>query len=409
MEFGLIGERLGHSFSPRIHQLLGVPDYQLRPLPPEELPRFLEGDGFRGVNVTIPYKQAVIPFCRELSPRARRIGSVNTLVRRSDGTLWGENTDYQGFLAMAGRAGVEFAGRRVLILGSGGTSLTARAAAEDRGAASVTVVSRQGPVTYDDLEAHRDAQIIVNTTPVGMWPRCGERLIRLDSFPACEGVLDVIYNPLKTALLLDAEERQIPCSGGLPMLVAQAWEAARLFLSRDIPEARAWEILDLLTAERRNIVLLGMPGSGKTTVGEALAAALGRPLLDTDREVEREAGMDIPRIFAREGEAGFRAREAAAIARCGAGTGTVIAIGGGGAVSRENQRALLQNGFPVLLERDLDALETGKGRPLSPDKAAAAALWAKRMPVYRAFAWSAVDNNGPVVDTVARIRKECGV
>ena len=409
MEFGLIGEKLGHSFSPRIHQLLGVPGYCLRPMPPEELPAFLERRDFRGVNVTIPYKQQVIPWCSQLSPRASRIGSVNTLVRRQDGSLWGDNTDYQGFLAMADRAGVDFSGRKVLILGSGGTSLTARTAAEDRGAASVTVVSRRGPVTYDSLDAHRDAQVIVNTTPVGMWPRCGEKLIDIGQFSCCQGVLDVIYNPLKTALVLDAEERGIPASGGLPMLVAQAWAAAKEFLAREIPESRAWEILDLLTAERRNIVVMGMPGSGKTTVGRALAEALGRPFADTDQEVAKEAGAAIPEIFAREGEAGFRRREAAAIARCCSGTGAVVAIGGGAAMFPENRRAILQNGIPVLLERELDALETGRGRPLSPDREAAAALWRQRMPVYRAFAAAAVDNNGTVEAAVARIRKECGV
>ena len=409
MEFGLIGEKLGHSCSPRIHQLLGVPDYRLTPLPPEELPGFLRAGQFRGLNVTIPYKQAVIPYCRELSPRARRLGSVNTLVRRADGSLWGDNTDYTGFLAMADRAGVALEGQKVLILGSGGTSHTVRGAAEDRGASRVTVVSRKGPVTYDRLKEFADAQVIVNTTPVGMWPRCGERLIRLEDFPSCRGVLDVIYNPLRTPLILDAEEAGILCSGGLPMLVAQAWAAARVFLGREIPEERAWEVLEQLTAERSSLVLLGMPGSGKTTVGRALARALGRPFLDTDREVEAEAGMPIGEIFAREGEAGFRAREAAAIARCCTEPGTVVAIGGGGAMSPENRRAIRQNGIPVLLERRLEALETGNGRPLSPDRTAVEALWRQRMPVYRDFARVTVENNGPVEETVARIRKECGL
>lgn len=409
MEFGLIGEKLNHSFSPQIYQLLGVPDYRLCPLSPEELPPFLKKGDFQGVNVTIPYKQAVIPFCQELSPQALRIGSVNTLVRRSDGSLLGDNSDYHGFVALVERAKVDLAGKKVMVLGSGGTSLTVQAVAEDYKAASVVVVSRQGPITYNHLEAHRDAQIIVNTTPVGMWPNCPQQPLDLSIFSHLHGVLDVIYNPLKTALILNAKERGIPACGGLSMLVAQAWAAAQHFLKRNIPQEVTWEILTKLTNQRRNIVLFGMPGSGKTTIGKALAIALCRPFVDTDYEVEKDAGCTVSQIFAQEGEAGFRTRETKAIIRCGSGTGAVISIGGGGALSSQNRQVLLQNGIPVLLERPLKELQIGKNRPLSYSREAVETLWEKRMPLYQAFAHIRIANTGTVEETVAKIRMECGV
>ncbi len=283
MECGLIGLPLGHSFSPRIHAALADYAYELREVKAEELAPFLAARAFRGVNVTIPYKKAVIPLLDALSPGAAEIGSVNTVVNEG-GKLTGYNTDVDGFLYLARRTGVPFEGRKVLILGSGGTSLTARAAAKREGAREIVTVSRRGPVTYESLAAHRDAEVIVNTTPVGMYPNNGEKLLSLADFPECRGVLDVIYNPLRTPLILEAEAEGIPASGGLPMLVGQAAEAARLFAGRVLSETQVEAAVSTLERELTNVVLVGMPGSGKSSVGRAAAELLGRPFLDTDSE-----------------------------------------------------------------------------------------------------------------------------
>ncbi len=407
MEYGLIGQTLGHSFSPFIHKGMGIEQYELCPMEPDTLGAFLCREDFKGLNVTIPYKQAVMPYCKELSPRAKSIGCVNTILKRSDGSLYGENTDYYGLLSLARQAGISFLGKRVLILGSGGTSLTARAVAEGEGASQITVVSRRGPVTYEQLGSYANTQVIINTTPVGMFPHNGVAPIELGLFPHCEGVLDVVYNPLKTELILEAESRGIPCAGGLWMLVAQAWKADELFLGHSILQEQAQKVYQELVQKQKNIVLIGMPGSGKTSVGRALAQALSRPFVDTDAQIETRAGKPIPQIFSEDGEPVFRSYESQAIAEAGAATGTVIAIGGGGAMTEQNRRSLAQNATIVLLERKQNALQLGDGRPLSTDTNAVAELWNKRMPVYRAFAHLLADNNGAMEDTVAWIKKEC--
>ena len=403
MEYGLLGERLGHSFSPQIHRDLAGYDYQLLPTPPEAVEGLFARRAFQGLNVTIPYKRTVMPLCDEVDPRAAAIGAVNTVVNRN-GRLTGYNTDIDGFLYMARRAGVDMAGKKVVILGSGGTSRTARAAAGELGAREIVTVSRHGEDNYQNLSRHADAQVLVNTTPVGMYPNWGQSPVSLESFPALEGVLDVVYNPLRTALLLQAEERGLPCSCGLPMLVAQAKRAAELFTGQNIDDSRAEAVLHGLRGQLTNIVLIGMPGCGKTTVGRALAEKLGRTFVDLDEEIVRRAGMPILEIFAREGEVGFRERESVLVREFGERTGLVVSTGGGVVTRRENYIPLKQNGLLLHLRRDPAALPTD-GRPLS-QATAPEELWRRRAPLYAAFADGEIDNNGPLAGTLEQIEKE---
>ena len=403
MEYGLLGEKLGHSFSPQIHRDLAGYDYQLLPTPPEAVEDLFARRAFQGLNVTIPYKRTVMPLCDEIDPRAAAIGAVNTVVNRN-GRLTGYNTDIDGFLYMARRAGVDMAGKKVVILGSGGTSRTARAAAGELGAREIITVSRHGEDNYQNLSRHADAQVLVNTTPVGMYPNWGQSPVSLESFPALEGVLDVVYNPLRTALLLQAEERGLPRSCGLPMLVAQAKRAAELFTGQNIDDSRAEAVLHGLRGQLTNIVLIGMPGCGKTTVGRALAGKLGRTFVDLDEEIVRRAGTSIPEIFAREGEAGFRERESALVREFGERTGLVVSTGGGVVTRRENYIPLKQNGLLLHLRRDPAALPTD-GRPLS-QATAPEELWRRRAPLYAAFADGEIDNNGPLAGTLEQIEKE---
>ena len=403
MEYGLLGEKLGHSFSPQIHRDLAGYDYQLLPTPPEAVEDLFARRAFQGLNVTIPYKRTVMPLCDEIDPRAAAIGAVNTVVNQN-GRLTGDNTDIDGFLYMARRAGVDMAGKKVVILGSGGTSRTARAAAGELGAREIVTVSRHGEDNYQNLSRHADAQVLVNTTPVGMYPNWGQSPVSLESFPALEGVLDVVYNPLRTALLLQAEERGLPRSCGLPMLVAQAKRAAELFTGQNIDDSRAEAVLHGLREQLTSIVLIGMPGCGKTTVGRALAGKLGRTFVDLDEEIVRRAGMPIPEIFAREGEAGFRERESALVREFGEHTGLVVSTGGGVVTRRENYIPLKQNGLLLHLRRDPAALPTD-GRPLS-QATAPEELWRRRAPLYAAFADGEIDNNGPLEETLEQIEKE---
>ena len=403
MEYGLLGERLGHSFSPQIHRDLAGYDYQLLPTPPEAVEDLFARRAFQGLNVTIPYKRTVMPLCDEIDPRAAAIGAVNTVVNRN-GRLTGYNTDIDGFLYMARRAGVDMAGKKVVILGSGGTSRTARAAAGELGAREIVTVSRHGEDNYQNLSRHADAQVLVNTTPVGMYPNWGQSPVSLESFPALEGVLDVVYNPLRTALLLQAEERGLPRSCGLPMLVAQAKRAAELFTGQNIDDSRAEAVLHGLREQLTSIVLIGMPGCGKTTVGRALAGKLGRTFVDLDEEIVRRAGTSIPEIFAREGEAGFRERESALVREFGERTGLVVSTGGGVVTRRENYIPLKQNGLLLHLRRDPAALPTD-GRPLS-QATAPEELWRRRAPLYAAFADGEIDNNGTLAGTLEQIEKE---
>lgn len=403
MEFALLGEKLGHSFSPQIHRALAGCDYQLLPTPPEAVADLFRRRDFRGLNVTIPYKQTVMPLCDEIDPRAAAIGAVNTVVNRG-GRLTGYNTDIDGLIYLARRTGVDMAGKKVVILGSGGTGRTARAAAGELGAAEIVTVSRGGEDNYENLSRHGDAQVLLNTTPVGMYPNCGVSPVSLDAFPHLEGVLDVVYNPLRTALLLEARERGLPCSCGLPMLVAQAWRAEELFTGSAIPAKTVEAVLAGLTAQLENVVLIGMPGCGKSTVGRALARRQGKAFLDLDRLIEERAGKSIPAIFAQEGEDAFRTLESWAVREAGARTGCVISTGGGVVTRAENCAPLRQNGVIIHLTRPLDRLPTA-GRPVS-QSTDLQTLWERRRGLYAAFADRTVDNGGPLEETLDTIEKE---
>ncbi len=403
--YGLLGRKLGHSWSVPIHRALGCPGYRLLEVEPEDLPGLLARGDIGGLNVTIPYKRAVMAHCASIHPEAAEIGSVNTLVPGPDGRLRGYNTDLSGFLTMARRAGVSFAGRKVVVLGSGGASLTVQAAVRQEGAREVAVISRQGPDNYQNLDRHQDAQVLVNATPVGMWPQLDAAPVDLDRFPDLEGVLDLIYNPLRTRLLLQAEERGIPRAGGLAMLVEQAAEAEGLFFGKEIPEDRVQEILAGLWQDRANLVLVGMPGCGKTTVGRALAKLSGRALLDLDAEIARQGGRSIPEIFREEGEAAFREMESRVLAQVTADrSGWIIATGGGAVLRPENREALRRTGRVCFLRRELGELAT-QGRPLSQG-GSLEEMYRQRLPLYQRTADFEAENRGTPEETAKTIWRD---
>ena len=402
--YGLLGRKLGHSWSPSIHAALGCEAYSLIELEPEELGAFLARSDIGGLNVTIPYKRDVMPFCDIIDETAKAIGSVNTLVRRPDGKLYAWNTDAAGFRWMAERAGIHRSGKKVVILGSGGASLTAQSVSRAMGAREVIVVSRSGEHNYQNLHLHADAEIVVNTTPVGMYPAVGESPVSLSAFPRCEGVLDVVYNPRRTALLLQAEKLGIPCSDGLPMLVAQAKAAEEHFFEKAISDSENERILAMLRQETCNIVLIGMPGCGKTTLGQALAELTGRESIDIDQRIVEQAGCSIPEIFAQGGEPTFRALEREMTAKIGMLSGKIILTGGGVVKDPRNYASLHQNGRIYHLIRNLDLLPTD-GRPLSQG-ADLSAMWAEREPLYTAFRDVMIDNNGSIEETAAAIWRD---
>ena len=353
---GLLGEKLGHSYSPAIHAELADYDYRLYEVAPEKLGEFLKDGEFDGLNVTIPYKKAVIPYCAALSPIAQKLQSVNVLVRRADGTLYGDNADAYGFDDMVKASGISVEGKKALVLGSGGASATVCAVLNELRARSVTVISRSGEDNYGNLDRHADAEIIVNTTPVGMYPNCGVSPVDLRQFPRLAGVLDIVYNPARTALVMQAETLGIPYMSGLYMLVAQAKRTAEVFEGHAILGSETERIWKKLGREMQNIVLIGMPGSGKSTVAARLAEALDRVALDSDAEIEERNGASCASLIERNGEAAFRALESEVIADLGRCSGMVIATGGGCVTREENYASLHQNGVIFWLRRDLDKL-----------------------------------------------------
>ena len=400
MKCGLLGRKLGHSYSPQIHGLLGEYPYTLMEKEPEELEDFLRNGDFTGINVTIPYKKDVIAYLDSLSPVAEKMGAVNTIVRKEDGSLWGHNTDYYGFLAMVKRSGLAVAGKKVLVLGSGGASNTAVAVLAELGA-NVVVVSRSGENHYGNLHLHRDAAAIVNTTPVGMYPNTEEAPLDLDTFAQLEGVLDVIYNPARTALLQQAEKRGIVAINGLYMLVAQAKETAEYFTGEVIADSVIDKIYYKLSAQMQNIVLIGMPGCGKSTIGKLLAEKTGRKFVDADEKIVELAKKSIPEIFAQDGENVFREWETKALAELGKQSGLVIATGGGCVTKERNYPLLHQNGILFWLKRDLSLLPA-EGRPLSQQNKPET-LYEQRKVFYEAFADHCIDNDGSCEDTVHAI------
>ena len=369
MEYGLIGEKLGHSFSREIHNLLASYTYDLKELPKHELDTFMKSRNFKGVNVTIPYKESVIPYLDEIDEAAKAIGAVNTIFNR-EGRLIGYNTDFYGMRELLLSRSIRIEKRFVAVLGTGGTSKTACAVAKSLGASRIVRVSRNphsdGDISYDELEAIKtDIQIIINTTPVGMYPNENCAPLYIDGFSALEGVVDAIYNPLRTKLISDARARQIRAAGGLYMLVAQAARAAELFTGDCNMMQKTEKAYCSILKNKQNIVLVGMPGSGKSTLGRMLAKKTGKAFYDSDSEIEKQTGMCIPDYFSKYGEDGFRAIETDVIKRLSLLGGIVIATGGGAVIRSENIDSLAKNGIIVYLDRPISDIKITSNRPLT--------------------------------------------
>ena len=398
----LLGEHLSHSFSPRIHSLLGDYSYGIMELSRDELEAFMKSSRFDFLNVTIPYKKEVIPYLSSLSPEAEKIGAVNTVKRTNNGLLIGYNTDYYGFDYTLKKSGISVDGAKVLVLGSGGASMPVKAVLSDRGAKNIITVSRSGENNYENISKHYDADIIINTTPVGMYPNNGERLIDLSLFSSCRGVVDIIYNPLKTALLLDAEALGIPNSGGLSMLVAQAKRAAEIFTDKEIADEEIEKIINVISFEMSNIILVGMPGCGKSTVASALARLSDKTFIDCDDEFSKKFGISPSEAIQTLGEEKFRQMEHEVTLDVGKLTRCVIATGGGVITRRENYAPLHQNGKIFFIERPVEQLAV-EGRPLS-QSIGTNTLYEKRHPLYLEFSDYTVQNQS-VTDTAKKIIK----
>lgn len=399
MKSGLLGRKLGHSYSPQIHAYLGDYSYKLFEREPEDVEDFVKNGDFHAINVTIPYKKTVMPYCN-MTDTAKYMGSVNTLIRQSDGSIVGHNTDYFGFTSMVQRSGLSPRGKKCLVLGSGGASVTAVAVLKEMGA-NVVVISRNGENNYDNLHLHADAAIICNCTPVGMYPNNGVSPIDLDLFPHLEGVLDMIYNPSRTQLLLDAADRGLVNANGLWMLVAQAKEASEWFQNQKMPDSLIGYVYQKMCLQMENLILVGMPGCGKSTIGKMLAEQLGKQFVDADEELVKTFGRSIPDIFAQEGEAGFREKETQILRELGKRSGLVIATGGGCVTQERNYPLLHQNGTIFWLQRDLDVLPTD-GRPLSQANKLTD-MYHVRKPLYERFADHTIDNNCTPGQTVSQI------
>ena len=400
MQCGLLGGKLSHSYSPMIHSKLGDYQYSLYEKTAEELEDFLKNGCFTGINVTIPHKKAVIPYCDSLTPVAAKMGAVNTIIRQKDGKLIGHNTDYFGFQSMLSLSGLKVAGKKVLVLGTGGASKVVQAVLEEQDA-NVVVISRSGENHYGNLHLHKDATAIVNTTPVGMYPNTDDAPLSLAEFPNLEGVLDLIYNPSSTVLLQEAEQRHLIAVNGLLMLVAQAKESAEWFTGEKIADTKINEIYSLLQNQAMNIVLIGMPGCGKSTIGKLLAKETGKRFVDADAEVELLADRSIPEIFEQDGEEEFRRLETEVLANLGKQSGLIIATGGG-CVTRERNYPLLHQNSRILWIRRCPAKLPTKGRPLS-QKTSPAKLYEERMPLYKLFADAAIDNDGTQGEALTQI------
>lgn len=399
--YGLLGRRLAHSLSPKLHAEFADYDYYLIERRPQELADFFSSKRYGGFNVTVPYKEAVLKFCDSLSPLAFRLQCVNT-VKLVEGKYIGYNTDYYGFIYLLEYASLDLCGKKVLILGNGGGAKAVRAVAEDSQARQIVNVTIEGENNFANICRHYDSEIIINATPVGMFPDNLDSLIDLRSFKKCKAVIDIIYNPLKTALLLQAEELGIQCCNGLPMLVAQAAMASEIFAAVHIDQARLRRIVRKMRNRSRNIVFVGMPGCGKSTMARMTAKALHRQLIDTDKVIAANRSKSIPEIFASEGEAAFREYESHAIYESGRRLGYVLAVGGGGFVQESNIKSLRQNGLIIYLRRDLAHLSRW-GRPLSDSEDRLRSLYEQRTPVFERNADIIIDVQGGVPVTLERI------
>lgn len=394
-KYGLLGEHLSHSFSPQIHAQMADYPYGIYEVERESLGEWVQSCDLDGYNVTIPYKQEIMKYCHTLSDAAKTIGAVNTVVRRADGTLVGDNTDYFGFSYMLDSLCMELKGRKAVILGNGGASKTVQVVLSER-RAEVVVVDLDCENNYQNIGRHSDAVLIVNATPVGMYPNTGVSLVDLTMFPDCKGVCDLIYNPARTALLQQAEHLGIPCVNGLSMLVAQAKRACELFTDSVLSDDVIEKIRRAVASETENVILVGMPGCGKTTVGKLIAQALSRPFVDADEEIKSKTGRAPSEIINEDGERAFRLIETEVLKNICKQSGTVIATGGGAVTVKENLDIIKQNGAVLFIERDINFLAKDD-RPLSVDLPK---LYEKRLPMYREFSDIEIDGNGDA-ETVA--------
>lgn len=412
MQYGLIGEHLGHSYSPEIHSQIADYTYELKEIPRGELDAFMKAKAFSAINVTIPYKQDVIPYLDEISLQAEAIGAVNTIVN-VNGHLKGTNTDFAGMTALIRKLSLKLEGKKVLILGTGGTSRTARAVARAQGASDILRVSRNGnddAVTYEEaMNDHSDARILINTTPAGMFPNIHGKAIDINCFPDLEGVIDAVYNPLRTELVLDAQKKGIPAEGGLYMLAAQGVYACGEFLSEPMDDAMIDKAYKSVLNGKRNIVLIGMPSCGKSTIGGKLSEYLGRELIDTDEEVVRKVGMDISDYFGTYGEDAFRDRESEVIEDLAVSDGKIIATGGGAILREENVRNLKRNGLVVFLDRPLEKLIATDDRPLSSSIDALVKRYNERIDIYRSCADVLIDAADGIEDVARRVIETAGI
>jgi len=405
MKFGLLGRTLGHSFSPRIHNALGNTNYELFEREPSQLQEFFANPELQGINITFPYKVNALETCDVVDPRAERIGCVNTMVRK-DGKWHGYNTDYDGFVFTLKHAGIDVSGKECIILGDGASSATVHVALEDLGAKSITHLSRKTAPLYTDAPNYYEtAQIIINCTPIGMYPHNPASLIDIMQFSKLEGVVDLIYNPRRTVLLLQAEMMDIPHCDGLPFLVAQGVEAANHFQGESFGTKEIEQILRDMRREKENIILIGMPGVGKTTVGKAIGKEMGRTCIDVDQELAKEIG-DISTYITEQGEAAFREKEAEMIAKLGTETGLVISTGGGCVTVPKNYAHLRQNGRIYQLTQPVEKLSTS-GRVLSSGGIERLReLEETRTPMYESFAQCIVEHNRNAPETVAAILED---
>lgn len=406
MLYGLIGEHLNHSYSCEIHAKIADYEYKLTELNPEEVGAFLEKREFKAINVTIPYKETVMPHLDFISDTAKAVGAVNTVVNRG-GKLYGYNTDFAGMSAMLNKYGIDLKNKKVMILGTGGTCKTAFAVATSMEAREIIKVSRSGlggSITYDEaVKDHADTDVIINTTPVGMFSRQTGKPIELSPFPKLTGVVDAIYNPLRTELIAEAMKRGIPACGGLYMLAAQAVYASALFLGKEADGALIDKAFSSVEAEKENVVLIGMPSSGKSTVGKALSERLGREFIDSDEEIVKLIGMSISDYFSKNGERAFREIEKKVIAELSTKSGCVIATGGGAVLDSENVMRLKQNGRLYFLDRDLKNLIFTSDRPLASSRDALEKRYKERYPIYRACCDFTVDGNKGVSEVAEDI------
>ncbi|MEE1074042.1 MAG: shikimate kinase [Acutalibacteraceae bacterium] len=408
MKYGLIGEKLGHSFSKIIHSELTDYDYELKEVAKDELDSFMRKADFKAINVTIPYKQDVIPYLYEIDETAKAIGAVNTIVNK-DGKLYGYNTDFLGLKSLIENAKITIKNKKVIILGSGGTSKTALAVAKNMGAKEVYRVSRKGGnglITYAEAEnSHNDAEVIINTTPCGMYPNIGEAAIGIDKFAKLEGVVDAIYNPLNSFLVTSAKEKGISATGGLYMLVAQAVFAAEKFTDSIIDKSEIDRIYNKIFNQKRNLVLIGMPSCGKTTIGKAIAEQLGKEFIDSDDEIVKKQGMPIPEIFGKFGEKYFRNIETEVIAELSLKQSSVIATGGGAVLNKRNVDLLKENGLLVFIDRPLEKLITTDDRPLSSNRELLTKRYNERYDIYCSLADIIVNSDCGLEENIGRVKE----